>query len=158
MLRGRIPSGCWISRGQSLVNPSIYPASRDHYSEAQEVIKDGAVEIDTVIPVGLLPSDVPQYREIYNHLKTIISASSPVPVRVIIETGLIPSPEFKIAACVLAAEAEAAFVKTSTGFVSGGGATKEDVCLVCKTARYKSMCKSKRLELFAPSKLVRRYF
>ncbi|PPQ89199.1 hypothetical protein CVT25_001268 [Psilocybe cyanescens] len=105
--------------------------------EAQQAIKDGALEIDTVIPVGLLLSDVTQYREIYNHLKTIISASSPVPVKVIIETGLIPSPELKIAACVLAAEAGAAFVKTSTGFASGGGATKEDVRLMYKTVRYK---------------------
>lgn len=78
-----------------------------------------------------------QYREIYNHLKTIIAACSPVPVKVIIETGLIPTPELKIAACVLAAEAGAAFVKTSTGFASGGGATKEDVQLMYRTVRYK---------------------
>ncbi|KAH9479144.1 Deoxyribose-phosphate aldolase [Psilocybe cubensis] len=105
--------------------------------EAQQAIKDGALEVDTVIPVGLLLSDVTQYREIYNHLKTIITACAPVPVKVIIETGLIPSPELKIAACILSAEAGAAFVKTSTGFASGSGATKEDVRLMYRAVKYK---------------------
>lgn len=70
-------------------------------------------------------------------MKTIISSASPVLVKVIIETGLIPTPELKIAACVLAAEAGAAFVKTSTGFATGGGATKEDVGLMYRAVRYK---------------------
>jgi len=114
------------------------------YSEAQQAIKDGALEIDTVLPLGLLVSDPPQYTQIFEHLRTIISAAGQlVPVKVIIETGLIPSPELKVAACVLAAEAGAAFVKTSTGFATGGGATKEDVRLMYNTVKYKGTVKVK---------------
>ncbi|KDR81016.1 hypothetical protein GALMADRAFT_91728 [Galerina marginata CBS 339.88] len=111
--------------------------------EAQQAIKDGALEIDTVIPLGLLLSKPPQYAQIFKHLQTIVSASAPVPTKVIIETGLIPTPELKITACILAAEAGAAFVKTSTGFAAGGGATKEDVQLMYRTVRYKKTVKVK---------------
>ena len=101
------------------------------------------MEIDTVIPLGLLVSDPPQYTQIFKHLQTIIASAGQVPVKVIIETGLIPSPELKVAACVLAAEAGAAFVKTSTGFATGGGATKEDVRLMYNTVKYKGTVKVK---------------
>jgi len=112
------------------------------HSEAQQAINDGALEIDTVIPLGLLLAKPPRYATVFEHLQTIISASSPVPVKVIIETGLLPTAETKIAACVLASEAGAAFVKTSTGFASGG-ATKEDVRLMYKTVQYKGNVKVK---------------
>ncbi|KAF4610780.1 hypothetical protein D9613_007257 [Agrocybe pediades] len=112
------------------------------YSEAQQAINDGAQEIDTVIPLGLLLASPPRYAAVFEHLQTIISAASPVPVKVIIETGLLTTSEVKIAACVLAAEAGAAFVKTSTGFASGG-ATKEDVRLMFKTVQYKGNVKVK---------------
>ncbi|KAF8959645.1 hypothetical protein BDZ97DRAFT_1666892 [Flammula alnicola] len=111
--------------------------------EAQQAIKDGALEIDTVLPLGLLVSDPPQYAQLFRHLQIIISAAAPVPVKVILETGLIPNAERKIAACVLAAEAGAAFVKTSTGFAAGGGATKEDVSLMHRTVKYKGDVKVK---------------
>lgn len=96
-----------------------------------------------MIPLGFLLSHPPQYAQTFKHLRTIISSAEPVPVKVIIETGLIPSPELKVAACLLAAEAGAAFVKTSTGFVSGCGATKEDVSLMYKTVKYKGTVKVK---------------
>lgn len=92
-------------------------------------IQDGAEEIDMVIPVGLLLSASPPYGEIYDHLKTVIVAAHPTPVKVIIETGLLKTLEMKVAACILAAEAGAAFVKTCTGF-SAGQATEEDVRLM----------------------------
>ncbi|KAF8885072.1 hypothetical protein CPB84DRAFT_1850489 [Gymnopilus junonius] len=111
--------------------------------EAQQAIKDGALEVDTVIPLGFLLAQPPQYSDIFKHLQTIISSAGPIPVKVIIETGLIPTPELKIAACVLAAEAGASFVKTSTGFASGGGATKEDVQLMYRAVRYKGNVKVK---------------
>jgi len=62
---------------------------------------------------------------------------------VILETGLIPTPELKITASLLAAEAGAAFVKTCTGFAAGGGATKEDVGLMYRAVRYKGGVKVK---------------
>jgi deoxyribose-phosphate aldolase len=106
-------------------------------SETQQAIQDGALEIDTVIPLGLLLSKPPQYTHLFQHLQSIIQIASPIPVKVIIETALIP-PELKITAlCVLAAEAGAAFVKTCTGFAAGGGATAEDVRLMrTKAVKY----------------------
>jgi deoxyribose-phosphate aldolase len=61
-----------------------------------------------------------------------------VPVKVILETSLIPSRELKIAASLISADAGAAFVKTSTGF-AGGGATKEDVRLMYETVKDKGV-------------------
>ena len=94
-----------------------------------EAITNGALEIDVVFPVGLLLSSPTPYSQIYHHLKTIITACHPYPVKVIIETALLPTPQLKATACELATEAGAAFVKTCTGF-NGGGATREDVRLM----------------------------
>lgn len=113
------------------------------YSEAQQAIQNGALEIDTVIPLGLLLSKPPQYTYLFQHLQSIIQTASPIPVKVIIETNLIPTPELKITACVLAAEAGAAFVKTCTGFAAGGGATREDVRLMYMAVKYKGSVKVK---------------
>ncbi|EAU90761.2 deoxyribose-phosphate aldolase [Coprinopsis cinerea okayama7 len=110
--------------------------------EARQAIADGAKEIDTVIPLGLLLASPPRYAELYQHLRTIIEACHSVPVKVIIETSLLPTREAKIAASVISAEAGAAFVKTSTGF-SGGGATVEDVKLMRLATRHKAGVKIK---------------
>ncbi|KAF8194658.1 deoxyribose-phosphate aldolase [Pholiota molesta] len=112
-------------------------------SEALLAIADGAREIDTVLPLGLLLASPPHYTRLFHHLHTIVRAASPVPVKVILETGLIPSPELKVAASVLAAEAGAAFVKTSTGFAAGHGATSADVALMYRAVRYKGGVKVK---------------
>ncbi|EDR07380.1 uncharacterized protein LACBIDRAFT_294524 [Laccaria bicolor S238N-H82] len=110
-------------------------------NEAVEAITNGALEIDVVFPVGLLLSTPTPYSQIYHHLKTIITACHPCPVKVIIETALLPTSELKITACELATEAGAAFVKTCTGF-NGGGATREDVllmrCAVRKSVKVKA--------------------
>ncbi|MBU0745032.1 MAG: deoxyribose-phosphate aldolase, partial [Gammaproteobacteria bacterium] len=70
------------------------------------------------------------YKTVYKDIKTVVKASKPYLVKVIIETSNINNEE-KIAACVLAKAAGAAFVKTSTGF-GLGGATVEDVLLMRK--------------------------
>ncbi|KAF8994945.1 deoxyribose-phosphate aldolase [Cyathus striatus] len=101
--------------------------------ETKQAVQDGASEIDTVIPVGYLKSK--GYAFVFHDLHLTISAASSVPVKVIIETSLLTQQE-KIAACYIAAEAGATFVKTSTGF-NGGGATVEDVRLMRKTVAYK---------------------
>lgn len=103
-------------------------------AEAQAAILDGAEEIDMVLPVGLLLSSSPPYSEIYHHVKAVVSACRTVPVKVIIETGLLKSDRAKVIACLLAAEAGAAFVKTCTGF-SGGQATEGDVRLMWNAVR-----------------------
>lgn len=94
--------------------------------EAREAIKVGAKEIDTVINIGALKSG--DYQAVYEDLAMTVEAAHPVPVKVILETSKLTNEE-KVAGCVLSKKANAAFVKTSTGF-GGGGATIEDVKLM----------------------------
>ncbi|MCK6526130.1 deoxyribose-phosphate aldolase [Myxococcota bacterium] len=94
--------------------------------EAQEAIRHGAREIDTVLPIGALKSG--DYRTVVDDLRAVVEAARPLKVKVILETSKLTDEE-KVAACVLAKVAGAAFVKTSTGF-GGGGATVEDVALM----------------------------
>ncbi len=98
-------------------------------AEARWVIAHGAQEVDMVIPVGLLKAkDNDAVRE---DIETVKRACGNVVLKVIIETCLLGDDE-KVAACRLAQEAGADFVKTSTGFM-GGGATAYDVSLMRKT-------------------------
>jgi deoxyribose-phosphate aldolase len=94
--------------------------------EAQEAIKLGAKEIDTVINIGALKSG--DFQAVYEDLAMTVQAAHPIPVKVILETSKLTNEE-KVAGCVLSKKANAAFVKTSTGF-GGGGATIEDVKLM----------------------------
>ena len=97
--------------------------------EAELCIKEGAGEIDMVINVGMLKSGNDDYvREEIRLLKQV--AGSRV-LKVIIETCLLTDEE-KVRACRLSKEAGADFVKTSTGF-STGGATAHDVALMRQT-------------------------
>ena len=97
--------------------------------EAELAIKEGADEIDMVINVGMLKAGHDDYvREEIRLLKEV--AGSRV-LKVIIETCLLTDDE-KVRACVASKEAGADFVKTSTGF-STGGATVHDVALMRKT-------------------------
>jgi deoxyribose-phosphate aldolase len=97
--------------------------------ETRQAISDGAREIDMVIAVGRLKGQ--EYEEVLRDIAAVIEAAHPYPVKVILETSLL-SHEEKIAACCLAQAAGAAFVKTSTGF-STGGATIEDIRLMRQT-------------------------
>lgn len=95
--------------------------------EAQDAIKNGADELDMVINVGALKER--NYDLVRADIKSIVdAASSNVKVKVIIETSLLEKEE-KIIGCKLAKEAGADFVKTSTGF-STGGATVSDIELM----------------------------
>jgi deoxyribose-phosphate aldolase len=94
--------------------------------EAREAIRAGAREIDMVINIGALKSR--DYRLVASDIVTVVKASSPAPVKVILETSKLNEDE-KIVACALAKASGAAFVKTSTGF-GGGGATAADVALM----------------------------
>lgn len=94
--------------------------------EAKEATRNGAREIDMVINIGAMKSR--DYKLVYEDIRGVVEASRPCPVKVIIETSDLDYDE-KVAACVLAKTASAAFVKTSTGF-GKGGATVEDVALI----------------------------
>jgi len=98
--------------------------------ETDRAIKDGAREVDMVINIGMLKSGEYEYVEedILSVVKTAHSFG--VLTKVIIETGLLTDEE-KVKACMLAKQAGADFVKTSTGFVKGG-ATVGDIALMRK--------------------------
>ena len=98
--------------------------------ETAEAIKNGADEVDMVINVGALKDK--DYDVVYNDILAVVNAAHPKAiVKVIIETCVL-SDEEKVAACTLAKRAGADFVKTSTGFGTGG-ATVEDVKLMKQT-------------------------
>jgi deoxyribose-phosphate aldolase len=79
-----------------------------------------------VLPIGALKAR--DYALVLEDIARVVEASRPHPVKVILETSLLTREE-KIAGCVLSKAAGAAFVKTSTGF-STGGATVEDITLM----------------------------
>ena len=99
--------------------------------EAEQALADGAQEIDMVINIGALKDRNLELvaRDILA-VVTVVHAQGGL-VKVIIETALLTDAEKKIA-CLLAKEAGADFVKTSTGF-STAGATVEDVALMRRT-------------------------
>ncbi|WP_156285754.1 deoxyribose-phosphate aldolase [Oceanivirga salmonicida] len=94
--------------------------------EAKKAIADGASEIDMVINVGMLKSDEFDYVE--SEIREIKEAIGNNVLKVIIETCYLTQEEKEIA-CKLSLNAKADFVKTSTGFGTGG-ATFEDVKLM----------------------------
>ena len=97
--------------------------------ETKDAIANGAGEIDMVINIGAMKNG--EYDLVREDIKAVVDAANGTLVKVIIETCLLTDEE-KVKACELAVEAGADFVKTSTGF-STGGATAEDIALMRKT-------------------------
>lgn len=95
-------------------------------AETMLAVADGADEIDMVINVGALKDG--DYEVVLSDIKAVKKACGDALLKVIIETCLLTEDEKK-KACELSKEAGADFVKTSTGF-STGGATAEDVALM----------------------------
>jgi deoxyribose-phosphate aldolase len=104
------------------------PAAKAH--EALHCLDSGAKELDMVIHVGALKGEA--YGHVLNEIMGVVltAHNQKVGVKVIIETCLLTRFE-KIMACLLAQAAGADFVKTSTGF-STGGATVEDIDLMAR--------------------------
>lgn len=97
--------------------------------EAADAVKNGAQEVDMVINIGKLKDK--DYGYVSKDIKSVVeSVKGKALVKVIIETCLLTDDE-KITACNLAKDAGADFVKTSTGF-STGGAKAEDIKLMRK--------------------------
>ncbi len=147
-VRFRFPSVCvnpiWVQTCSRLLEESAvvvcsvvaFPlgatVSSIKVAEARRGIQDGALEIDMVINVGWLKSG--WHDRVFCEL---LAASKAVHdcgarLKVILETPLLNAVE-KMDACRLALEAQADYVKTSTGFGSGG-ATVEDVALLRRVA------------------------
>ena len=103
--------------------------TRTKVEEAELAIKEGADEIDMVINVGMLKAGHDQYVE--EEIRELKAVAGQKVLKVIIETCLLTDEE-KVRACLASKNAGADFVKTSTGF-STGGATVHDVALMRKT-------------------------
>ncbi|MDG3180853.1 deoxyribose-phosphate aldolase [Streptococcus suis] len=97
--------------------------------ETKDAIANGADEIDMVINVGALKAGNDAL--VLDDIKAVVDTSGDKLVKVIIEACLLTDDE-KVRACQLSKEAGADYVKTSTGF-STGGATVADVALMRKT-------------------------
>lgn len=103
--------------------------TRTKVEEAELAIKEGADEIDMVINVGMLKAGHDEYVE--EEIRQLKAVAGQKVLKVIIETCLLTDEE-KVRACIASKNAGADFVKTSTGF-STGGATAHDVALMRKT-------------------------
>ncbi len=119
LLEGETPLVCSVV-GFPLGSTPLVP------KEAEWVVKHGAQEVDMVLPVGLLKQG--SLADVQSVIHEVVSAVAGIPVKVILETCLLTDEE-KVNGCSVALEAGASFVKTSTGF-STGGATMSDVKLM----------------------------
>ncbi|WP_195925537.1 deoxyribose-phosphate aldolase [Sarcina ventriculi] len=98
--------------------------------EAKDAVENGATEVDMVINIGRLKDK--DYDYVKKDIEAVVNeVKGKALIKVIIETCLLADEE-KVIACKLASEAKADFVKTSTGF-STGGATPFDVKLMRET-------------------------
>jgi len=108
--------------------PNGYSTTAVKVFECEDALRNGADEIDTVINVGYLKSG--RYGEILAELKALKQACGDKILKVIIETCLLTDEE-KIKMCELVTASGADYIKTSTGF-STGGATRDDVALFAR--------------------------
>ena len=113
-------------------------ASSAKVFEAKKAIEDGASEIDMVINIARLKDG--KYDYVKDEIRKIKEAIGDNVLKVIIETSLLTEEE-KVKACELSVAAGAQFVKTSTGF-STGGATVADVKLMADTVGDKAKVKA----------------
>lgn len=134
-------NSCWTARAAELLEGSGvgittvvgFPlgamSTAGKADETEVAVADGATEIDMVINIGRLKMGDDDF--VRRDIAAVVDAAAPAQVKVIIECCLLTDDE-KVRACELSVAAGAAFVKTSTGF-STGGATVEDVRLMRAT-------------------------
>lgn len=107
-------------------------------AETRLAVEAGADEVDMVINVGWLLDG--EYDAVRDDIAAVVKAADGKCVKVIIEACLL-TDEQKVKACELSVDAGATFVKTSTGF-STGGATVADVALMRKTVGDRCLVKA----------------
>ena len=130
---------CWVSLLSELLaeDPDIYVGApigfpgvghttRTKLVEAEQLLADGAREMDLMINVGMLRSGCLDYVE--DEIKAIVQTAGEVKIKVILEVHCLTNDEIK-KACELCINAGAAFVKTSTGWLASG-ATLETISLI----------------------------
>lgn len=105
--------------------PNGYNTTAVKCFEAQKAVKEGADEIDMVINIGALKDKMYDY--VLDEIKAVKKSCNGKLLKVIIETCLLTEEE-KIKMCEIVSNSGADYIKTSTGF-STGGATREDIAL-----------------------------
>lgn len=108
--------------------PNGYMTTAVKVFETEDAVKNGADEIDMVINIGMVKEK--NYDEVLEEIRTVRAACPGKILKVIIETCLLTEEE-KIEMCRVVTESGADYIKTSTGF-STGGATFADVELMRK--------------------------
>lgn len=108
--------------------PNGYMTKETKIFETKDALANGADEIDMVISIGALKDK--KYNEIEEEIREIKEICGDHILKVIIETCFLTEEE-KIKMCEIVTKAGADFIKTSTGFGTGG-ATKEDIELFAK--------------------------
>ena len=134
-------NSCWVPYCAKLLSKSDvrvctvvgFPlgamATESKAFEAKKAVADGADEVDMVMNIGWLKNHDDDL--VQDDIAAVKASCGKKLLKVIIETCLLTDEE-KVRACRLAKVAGADFVKTSTGF-STGGATVQDIQLMCKT-------------------------
>lgn len=105
--------------------PNGYMTTAAKVYETKDSVANGADEIDMVIPIGRVKAQ--EYAIVLDEIKAVRKACQGKVLKVIVETCLLTEEE-KIRMCELVSLSGADYIKTSTGF-STGGATREDVAL-----------------------------
>ncbi len=111
--------------------PNGYSTTETKCFETSDAVKNGADEIDMVINVGMVKEG--RYGDVLSEINAVKKSCGGKLLKVIIETCLLTEEE-KIQMCKVVSESDADYIKTSTGF-STGGATFEDVALMKKHCR-----------------------
>lgn len=111
---------------------------RSKIYETEQALSDGANEIDMVLNVGILKSG--GYKEVLQEISFLKKACGKNVLKVILETCYLTDEEKRLA-CQISVDAGADFVKTSTGFGTGG-ATVEDVLLMKEAVNGKAKIKA----------------
>lgn len=106
--------------------PNGYHTTAAKIFETKDAVENGASEIDMVINLGFVKDQ--DWKSLSEEIAAVKAACLGRPLKVIIETCLLTELE-KQRLCQIVAKEEAAYLKTSTGF-STGGATREDVALL----------------------------
>lgn len=128
-LVAKLLKGSPVNIGCAVAFPTGAVTSWTKVTETEKAISDGANEIDMVMNIGALKSK--DYDYVKNDIAEVVKSAKPYSVKVILETCLLTDEE-KVKAALLAKDAGAKFVKTSTGY-STGGATVADIKLLRKT-------------------------
>lgn len=105
--------------------PNGYNTTEVKCFETENAVLNGADEIDMVINIGLVKEE--RFDDILNEINLVKAAAKGKLLKVIVETCFLNTEE-KIKLCKIVSRSDADFIKTSTGFGSGG-ATREDIMI-----------------------------